>query len=456
MSQNTGAPRPAAEGELQIGVFGPRSLTRAIIDAGAKAAAASTYRVRFVNGIADTSDDVHARYEELADRVNAAVFPGPLLFDLARGYLRHPASHVQLKSSALLSTIISGMAEGDVDPHRLSVDSLSEMDVRDAYSDMRLDSSGIFVREYDSPRSVEEFASFHRELYRTGQTSAALTTVLDVEKQLRAEGVPVFRIRPTRAAMEAAVEMALALASGHKVRDQNLVMVAISMMLRNETTTAGRFGYWQQEALLSLHQVLLEEARMVDATLVRRSDDVFLVTTTVSGIATLTSQLTHAPFAQAVGNRLGFPVAIGVGAGESAYAAEVNALTAAARARDLDGAEAVYIDDRGAELRLGSRYPELRPASDNDTADNGKLRDDRWERLIRDLRAALLDSGSEERAFGAEELAEVSGVTPRSARRTIQQMVEAGLLWPLPVARPAGAGRPRQLYKLLPSKMSTE
>ena len=452
MGHIVGMSRAAAEGELQVGVFGPRAVTRAIVEVGTKVAAVSDYRVRFLSGIADNADQVRERYESVADRMTAAVFPGPLLFDVARaeGYLRHPASHVQLKSSALLSTIISGMTTGGLDPRRLSVDSLAETDVRDAYDDIGLDSSGVFVREYDSPTSVGEFAAFHRELYRAGRTSAALTTVLDVERRLRAEGIPVFRIRPTRAAMEAAVEVALALASGHKVRDQNLLMVAVSMVLRGESGGAGRYGYWQQEAQLSLHQVLLEEARIVDATVVRRADDVFLVTMTLGGIAALTGQLTHAPFAQSVRNRLGFPVAVGVGAGESAYAAEVNALTAAAQARELEGAEAVYIDGRGVETRLAMPTAGLRVA-DGD-AESARPRDERWDRVVRDLRAALAASGDGEQVFGAEELAEVSGVTSRSARRTIQQMVEAGLLWPLPVARSAGAGRPRQLFKLLPQK----
>ena len=53
----------------------------------------------------------------------------------------------------------------------------------------------------------------------------------------------------------------------------------------------------------------------------------------------------------------------------------------------------------------------------------------------------------------AEQTAELLGVSPRSARRSLSALVDEGLAWPLPVSHPGQRGRPRQSYRLVFEKL---
>lgn len=445
--------------ELRVGVFGPRSVVRLVTDVGTQFTAAGGHRgIRFLNGAHEDPSEAHERYLKLAERIDVAIFPGPLLYDLARaeGYLSRPAIYLSLTGSALLSTLIRGMLESDLDPGRVSIDSLTAEDVAEAYDEIGVDSSRVRVKKYSDPGSVLEFAEFHRSLARSGASTMALTTVLDVEKQLRDEGIPVIRIVPTRATIRTAIETALLLGAGSKLEEQRIAMIAVSMVGGAEMAPAGPSSYWQQDALLSLHRVLLEEARAVDATVVRRTEDLFVVTTTYGGMDVLTSQLRFAPFVGAIRARLGLPVAVGIGVGGTARTAEANALTGAARSRDLAGAFAVFLGERGERMSLPvAPLDVISQDAETTAASSDTLQlDPKAEKTLQRLVAAAVtaeESGAP--VLGAEQVAEILGLTIRSARRTLKMLVESGFAWPLPPVKSSGGGRPRQQFRLLPDKI---
>ena len=56
----------------------------------------------------------------------------------------------------------------------------------------------------------------------------------------------------------------------------------------------------------------------------------------------------------------------------------------------------------------------------------------------------------------AERVAVLLAVSARTARRTLHTLVEEGLAWPVPPARTTGAGRPRQLYRLITTRLTRE
>ena len=53
----------------------------------------------------------------------------------------------------------------------------------------------------------------------------------------------------------------------------------------------------------------------------------------------------------------------------------------------------------------------------------------------------------------AERVAQLMNVTLRTARRTLQNLVQAGLAWPMPPPRSKKVGRPPMLYQLLNERL---
>lgn len=433
---------------VTVGLFGPRRLVKTMSEVGQEVAERSTHGVRFLTGGYDDLSEAEERYLRLRDRIDSAVFPGPWAFDLATTghWLTVPSTHLPLTGAALYAALLrASLTIPDVDLSRVSIDSLSLADVSEAYSEIGLDTAQVYDVPYEGPESVAGFAAFHREKFERQHTTVALTTILSVERELRADGVPVLRIAPTRSSVRDALETAVLLGQGTRMGAHQLAMIAVQVI----PSGAESGDYWQQELALSTHQKLLSEARQVGASVTRRSDTLFLVTTTYGALLRLTEQFAVAPFLGALTAQLGVPVAVGAGTGQTARAAEANALMAVEESVAAGGKVAVYLDGSSDRLDLepGAATTDAAPVDGTSPIDQRALE------IVTSIASAMSPAPGRQVVVDVESVAAIMQVTQRTGRRMLKELVEAGLAWPLPPARSTGGGRPRQQFRLLTEKL---
>jgi hypothetical protein len=445
----------AAAGErlppVTVGLFGPRKLVKTMAEVGLQITDRSPHGVKFVSAGYDDQAEAEERYLKLRDRIDAAVFPGPWVFDLATAghWLTVPSTHLPLTGAALYAALLrASLTIDDVDLSRVSIDSLSAADVEEAYGEIGLDSADVYDIPYEGPESVAGFAAFHREKWEQERTTLALTTILSVERELRSQGIPVLRIAPTRSSVRDALETAVLLGQGTRMGAHQLAMIAVQL-IPTGTSRAESGDYWQQELAVLTHQKLLSEARQVGATVARRSDTLFLVTTTHGALTRLTEQFTVAPFLGALTAQLGVPVAVGAGAGQTARAAEANALMAVEDSVSREGTVAIYLD--GTTVR--TELPPGRTVVPPTPVDLISPVDKRAYDIVTSIAAATAPEGGQQVVVDVESVADIMQVTQRTGRRMLKELVEAGLAWPLPPARSTGGGRPRQQFRLLTEKL---
>ncbi|TCC32342.1 transcriptional regulator [Kribbella sindirgiensis] len=433
---------------VTVGLFGPRRLVKTMSEVGQEVVERSVHGVRFLTGGYDDLSEAEERYLRLRDRIDAAVFPGPWAFDLATTghWLTVPSTHLPLTGAALYAALLrASLTIKDVDLTRVSIDSLSLADVSEAYSEIGLDTAQVYDVPYEGPESVAGFAAFHREKWERQHTTVALTTILSVERELRADGVPVLRIAPTRSSVRDALETAVLLGQGTRMGAHQLAMIAVQVI----PSGAESGDYWQQELALSTHQKLLSEARQVGASVTRRSDTLFLVTTTYGALLRLTEQFAVAPFLGALTAQLGVPVAVGAGTGQTARAAEANALMAVEDSVAAGGKVAVYLDGSSDRVDL-----EPGPATtDSAPVDGTSPIDQRVLEIVTSIASAMSPAPGRQVVVDVESVAAIMQVTQRTGRRMLKELVEAGLAWPLPPARSTAGGRPRQQFRLLTEKL---
>src|SRR5689334_23659435 len=159
--------------ETVIGVIGARDLVNRIVAVAER----MDEPVRLVGAAYSSEQEGFDRLSDIETKIDVALFAGPLPYDLARehGELPVPATYVPVSGAALYSTLLRGTLEQRCDPARVSVDSISETDLGEAYAEIGVAPDGVRVLEYRHPRSAREFYDFHERLYRDGVTSAALT-----------------------------------------------------------------------------------------------------------------------------------------------------------------------------------------------------------------------------------------------------------------------------------------
>lgn len=445
---------PEPSRDLTIGLFGRRPLVATMLEAAEELREEDpNLGVRFVTGVHTAMAEAREKFERQADRIDAAVFPGPMHFDLAgaAGYRSVPSSFVRLTGAALYATLLRATLHEGVDVRRVSIDSLPADAVAEAFRELDLADVDVPVAPYQRPEDVQEYFDFHAKAQASGRTTCALTTIIEVEEALTAAGLPVVRVTPTLATVRGAVESAISQAQGTRMEEQQIAFIAVQLISPATDGAPAVSTYWQQQGSLDVHRVLIDEAGTVGGTVARRSDTEFVVTTTSGGVGRLTGQLMWAPFLQAVRTRVGIPLAIGLGTGRTAHAAEANAFTALEASARAEGTQVLLIDADGERTGLGlDNAPSVAPASP--AVDKSGALAARVVRGVLDGDPHLAQEQYLE--VGAEEVARALGVTARSGLRMIKQLVEAGYAWPLPPQVSPTGGRPRQRFRLLPRTLT--
>lgn len=446
--------------ESVIGVVGPRAKVERILSLDA-----SSSRWRLIGAPHDDDSISFERLNRIRDSIDVILFTGKLQYDLAlrSAELTVPATYCPMTGGSLASALLRGTAAGICDPARVSIDSFSADEVIESYAEFGVPTDDLRIAtEYSGPESVNDLIGFHRSLYRDGRTSAAVTSYSSVARGLERGGVPTLRMQESLASLRAALNSAALQGARTRLEESRLATIVVELTMTDKSAS-GPANYWQQELKLSLHRILLDEVRRIGATVRDLDQSGFIVHATYGAIAAATDDYHIAPFMDRLEEELRAPVAMGVGLGRTARDAELHALTAIERSRSKQTGSVYMIDDDGALVGLPIRHrrgADRGRAESADAGTKGQLPADHRSGKAAELLAKLIDllDGDPSRPLvvDASEVASTLGISARTARRTLHDLVAQGLAWPIPAPSTSTVGRPKRLYRLVSEKLSAE
>ncbi|SHG01326.1 helix-turn-helix domain-containing protein [Streptoalloteichus hindustanus] len=430
-----------------VGVVGPADLVKQIIELGAGLTRGLADWC--LAGIAYTDEhDVAHRLSRATGEIDACLFAGPLPYDLARrsGVVTVPSTYIPLSGAALHSTLLRATLTDRCDVSRVSVDTLCEAEITDAYQDIDVPVRDVHVMEYRGPESPGEFVAFHERLWREGRTTLAVTSAQAVAHCLAASGVPVLLMRPTTATIRESLRAAALLGVDSRLEE---TQVAIGIVELPPSAVDVSDPHCQHDRRLAVYRALWEEARRVGATVVPRDEDSYYVVATLGGLVAATEDFRVAPFVERVRCDLGLDVDLGIGLGRTAREADAHARAALAHGRAAGDGGSHVVGHDGEVLPL----PALACAAPPTQAEAMAKAMSTLDRLVTALREA--ESFPAPPVVDAGRVADLLAITPRTARRLLQTLAEMGLAWQLPPVRTVGPGRPRQLYRLMVEKLGS-
>lgn len=438
---------PGTREEITIGVVGGDDFVRRVT-AVAREAGNPSWRLVCSAYTDQTEARTHAA--KIASRVDVYLFGGPLPHDLAAsgGELPVPATYVPVGGSSLYSALLRATLDDVFDLERITVDSASEYDVSSAYQEVGLEPRGVRVAPYVNPASADRFLDFHRDTYVRGASTGAITTVPTVAAALAEAGVPSMFMRATPATLYHSLHTAALMGSGARLGESRIVTMVVRVPSGVVPDHVSPSNYWYQDLKLSLQRELLREARPMDAALLPRDERSFLVITTMGSLRAATDDLTVAPLLGRVADELNLELELGIGLGRSTREAEFNAQAAVDKAAAATKRVAYLVGPHETVLQL--------PADRHTTAERAAATPTHHTRAAATLGALttkLAAQSDTAHVVDAVRVADLLGVTLRTARKTLRDLVDAGLAWPMPPARPTKAGRPPRLYQLLGEKL---
>ncbi|MFW6056668.1 MAG: hypothetical protein ACOC9B_05105, partial [Chloroflexota bacterium] len=255
--------------------------------------------------------------------MDAYLFTGPVPYDLAvaSGALSAPATYIPLSGAALYAALIRGITDGDFRPDRVSIDTLVERDVKEAYSELGLASTNIQLYSHAPGHLLEDIVAFHSDAVSKRGVTAALTGLRSAHEEMRRRGLRSYRMVPTSQSIRASLRTAVLLATGARLGDAQVAMAIVALGGMATSSELNVLKEHRADSMLAAQRVLLAEAREIGAVVVPLGASIFLVAGTVKSFEIATENFRRSPFHASMARETGESISVGIGLADSALAA---------------------------------------------------------------------------------------------------------------------------------------
>lgn len=387
--------------------------------------------------------------ETLKPHVNKAdiwIFSGQVPYSIAKewGGITQPMFYVPHVGSSLYKTLLNVTYTLHIGIDQLSFDTFSPSELEQFLDEVGIHANTVHNKYYPGEIKAEELAQYHYELWKSGETRAAITCLRTAHLELQRLGVPVFRILPAKAAIQSILNLALRTHEMLHFKDTQIAVLMIEIDsfngLAKETFSTDELYNLE----IKLTERLLKYAKTLQGSLKSAGPGRYVIFTTRGLLRDITRNFTVVPPLEEVSNNA---VSCGIGIGLTAYEAEIHAGKALLYAKEHGkGSWMVFFDDKTISGPLGEpeqlaysyvsdKLQEYAGKTTLSISTLGKL-----ESILRKLGKLEIN---------AHELAQYMQIQPRSARRILLELEQKGLAQVTGEENPHLRGRPRKIYRIL-------
>lgn len=427
---------------IRLGILGSEESVQVIL--GIVANYPNFTCVPLING---DREKVIPLLQENENEVDMWLFPGRIAYIIAQewGGVSRPVFNIPYKGSSLYRTLCEIFYSQKLSINQISFDAVLNEDLQHTCDELGIAERPVYVKSFELGQTEEECVEFHYQLWKSGSTKAAVTGAGNVQKRLQQLGVPVFKILPARADVEAALNIMMRVSEMQFVRD---AQIAVQMFELDAFTAAKEFFSADEmySGEIEIRQKLISYAKKVHGSLKAAGPSRFVIFTTRGMLRTVTDDFSAIPLIEEfeqIGQNL---VTCGIGIGQSAYEAEFHAAKALLNAKEYGkGSWMVFFDDKTAIGPLGKKeqltycYSSEGLQSVSDLTKIGISTLSKIIAIMRKIRSAEIS---------AQELAIHLQILPRSARRIITKLEQGGFADAVGEENPNPRGRPRTLYRI--------
>lgn len=416
---------------------------------------------------------VHSSEEEIieqlsshADDVDLWLFSGYLPYSTAKkwGKVNKPMFYIPYTGSSLYKTLYDILFTQNITINELSFDVFNPDELKQIFDELNMEYHSTYLDPFyldqssdhsgvESSRTyldqyvgtVNKFIQHHCDLWKKKQTRAAVTCVWAVHSELERLGIPAFRVTPAKSAIKSILNMILRTHEMLRFKD---TQIAVQMFEIDPFFGLSKGMYSSDEIYnieIKTTQKLLKYAKKVEGSLKNAGPGRYVIFTTRGALSDMTNRFT---VAADIGDifQIGKDAATcGIGTGNSAYEAEINAGKALLNAKEYgEGTWIVFFEDKTINGPLGSSDNIIYSYASEELQEISK------ETSLSVSTLSKLDAilkKADEPEMTAHELAHRMQIMPRSARRIIASLQIKGYVQVIGEENPHPRGRPRKIYR---------
>jgi predicted transcriptional regulator len=395
--------------------------------------------------------------EEIGDIPDAWLFSGqvPYYYAVDSQLTSKPLFYIPHTGSSLYRVLLQIACVEKLDFDSISFDLLNRSEIEDTFADIPLQVKNIYVKKFANIISAEDLVAYHYELWQSGKTKAAVTTLQSAYVELKKKKMPVFRIWPLRDNIRTTLNLLIRTVEAAAFKESQIAVQHIAIDDYSNVVREARSSYEVRRLEATLYTILINYTEMAQGSINVHGHGQYSIYSTRGAVEKITEHFTVMPIKEDIIKALSVPVSGGIGFGMTAHAAEENAYKAMGFARHSGKGNWMVVSDDGIVSGPLSSASYLKYSLRMDDAECQKLAQmlgvsgTTVNRLLASLHKIDME------AVGAEELANHLSLTTRSARRLLTVLVNHNLAV---VSRQEALhkGRPRNLYRLMLDSISLQ
>lgn len=427
----------------KIGVVGPDSSVERILSVAEKMNLQLDFIPFTYFKTHETIDIVKANL----DKVDGWLFSGPAPKMITEHLLvNHPVvGNCFQVGASLYRSLIQMSYKTKNFKLRVSIDVTMNDEIGSALQEIDISSDDIYIKFYDSDFSHAEIIDYHYNLFKANKIDGVITSLHFVYEALKSLNVPVLRNTPTKMEIKLAIQIIEEKINTHYFKSTQIGIAVMQVDLWNQVKNMSKSHYQTQMLELEIKRILLKLNEKLNGYIIEKGNGSYEIFSsrgavereleffkeTLNQISLLTDSL----------------ISLGIGFGQTFYAAEINAYRAINHAKCKDCNQIVIqddnmlIEDAGSEKSLhyeiASQDSELLKKL-NMAGVSIKI----YQKIISVIKRMNWQT------FTVNQIAEQLAVTDRNISRIISGLLSANLVLLAGEEAPAVRGRPRKIYRL--------
>jgi len=430
----------------KIGVVGPLSSIKKIRDVTNE----FEHEIDFIDFPYEDAREVTDIIKKHQSTVNGWFFSGPVPYRIAKGMLDSEANFTYCPpvGSSLYRCLLQMSADQKHFFDKLSIDMirLEDFFLHESLQELGISTEHIYVKTFDEQYDYQEIVQFHLQLWREGEVHGVLTVLQSVYEALKKESVPVYKINMTKMEIRQAVKILIEKAKSTYFKDSQIGVEIIEIDQFDQFVDEVNIRYHLQHLELKIKQTLLTFCEKLDGSLIENGNGRYQIFSSRKAIEREIGSLRST--VQQLALEMDVSVAVGIGFGETAASAEINARKAIRHSKKKESSGIVVIQEDGVMIESVGQEEQLAYTfRSNDKELLDKLNQANISVKTYKKIEALIDRMGWD-GFTSSDLASHLSMTVRNAQRIMSSLSESGLVEYKGEELQSPRGRPRKIYML--------
>lgn len=388
--------------------------------------------------------------------LDVILFAGATPLSYAAKHLKQiiPWESVPRSGSSLLRVLLNIMLSNKYDICRISSDLYDSSQLYEAYEEIGLTKDRLQVytanKTPDADDYVDYVSAFHEQYYLRNQVSCCITALSNVHKRLTAKNIPCFRVDPTADIIRQTLHKIQLNYLLHVSQQSQIVALYIQIDSANEYSLLHDSEYQYIIDKTNVTREIYLFAQRIQAAVIEVGLREFLLFSTKQLLESVTNNFEKIDLLQTVRKNTSSTLSVGVGYGETAQKAKINASIGMARASKLGGDTAIIVYSDNQIIGPIRTSEPIQQEGSSHKIDKKFLAVSEKSGIsvntVFQLHSIIEQQGKSR--FTTSELAELSGVTLRTMNRIIAKLIVHGFCFEVGKRILTNAGRPSRIIEI--------